>query len=121
MEQVPYCTTKFAVRGFTESLRMELSDTNVEVYCVHPGGINTNIYKNAIHYKEDALLDTKFQKMLERTSPEEAAKVILKHIERKNQRIIIGIDAEMGDRLSRTMPLGYSKVVKRIFNMIANS
>ncbi len=115
-DQVPYCTTKFAVRGFTESLRMELINTPVEVYCVHPGGINTNIYKNAVHYEKNPTLDQKFQKALERTSPEEAAKVILKHIERKEERILIGIDAILTDRLARTMPSGYTSIVKKIFD-----
>lgn len=120
-DQVPYCTTKFAVRGFTEALRMELMNTNVEVYCVHPGGINTNIYRNAVHYQRNATLDRNFQKALERTSPEEAARVILKNIEKKNERILIGIDAEMADRLARTMPLGYTSVVKRIFDYTTKS
>ena len=120
-DQVPYCTTKFAVRGFTESLRMELMDTNVEVYCVHPGGINTNIYKNAIHYEKNASLDAKFQKALERTSPEQAAKVILKHIEQKDEKVLIGIDAILGDRLARTMPVGYSKIIKRMSDYITKN
>lgn len=115
-DQVPYCTTKFAVRGFTEALRMELMETNVEVYCVHPGGINTNIYRNAVHYEKNVRLDEKFQKALERTSPEQAAIIILKGVERKNERILIGIDAEIGDRLARTMPVGYTAIVKKAFD-----
>src|SRR5208283_4998155 len=47
----PYCTSKFAVRGFTETLAQELSDTNVKVSCVHPGGIQTNIANNSRFYK----------------------------------------------------------------------
>lgn len=117
-DQVPYCTSKFAVRGFTESLRMELFDTNVEVYCVHPGGINTNILRNAVQYERDANLERKFQKALERTSPEDAAKTIIRHIEQKKQRVLIGIDAEMGDRIARTMPLGYTAITKRVFDFI---
>ncbi len=120
-DQVPYCTTKFAVRGFTEALRMEMTGTNVQVHCVHPGGINTNIYRNAIHYKKDATLDVKFQKALERTSPEQAAKIIIKGIEKKEERILIGIDAEMGDRLARTLPAGYTKVIKRIYDYTTKS
>ena len=120
-DQVAYCTSKFVVRGFTESLRMELMDTNVEVYCVHPGGINTNIYKNAIHYEKKASLDAKFQKALERTSPEQAAKVILKHIEQKDEKILIGVDAVLGDRLARTMPVGYSKIIKRMSDYITKN
>ncbi len=118
-DQVPYCTTKFAVRGFTEALRADLYNTNVEVYCVHPGGINTNIYRNAVHYESNPSLDKKFQKALERTSPEDAAKTILRHIEKKNERVLIGIDAEMGDRLARTMPVGYTKLIMKVFNFIA--
>lgn len=120
-DQVPYCTTKFAVRGFTEALRMELIDTNVEVYCVHPGGINTNIYKNAVHYESNPTLDKKFQKALERTSPEQAAKTILKHIERKDEKVLIGIDAVLGDRLARTMPVGYTSIVKKIYDYTTKS
>jgi len=115
-DQVPYCTTKFAVRGFTEALRMELMDTNVQVYCVHPGGINTNIYKNAVHYEKNAVLDNKFQKALERTSPEQAAKTIIKSIERKSERILIGMDAEIIDRLARSMPVGYTAIAKKAYD-----
>lgn len=120
-DQVPYCTTKFAVRGFTEALRMELMNTNVEVYCVHPGGINTNIYRDAVHYEKNPALDERFQKALERTSPQEAAQTILKHIEKKKSRILIGADAEMGDRLARTLPLGYSNIIKRIVDYVAKN
>lgn len=118
-DQVPYCTTKFAVRGFTEALRSDLYNTNIEVYCVHPGGINTNIYKNAIHYESNPKLDRSFQKALERTTPEEAAKTIIKHIEKKRERVLIGIDAEMGDRLARTMPSSYGTVVRKLFDFIS--
>lgn len=48
--QVPYCVSKYAVRGFTETLRMELNGTNVAVTCVHPGGIKTNIVNYGIHF-----------------------------------------------------------------------
>ncbi len=112
-DQVPYCTTKFAVRGFTEALRGELLETNVQVHCVHPGGINTNIYKNAVHYKQDANVDRKFQKMLERTTPEEAAKTILRGVERKTLRILIGSDAELLDKLARTLPESYTSILQR--------
>ncbi|MBW2675841.1 MAG: SDR family oxidoreductase, partial [Deltaproteobacteria bacterium] len=43
----PYCTSKFAIRGFTQVLCQELKDTTVRVSCVHPGGIKTNIARNA--------------------------------------------------------------------------
>lgn len=115
--QVPYCTTKFAVRGFTESLRMEMMGTNLEVYCVHPGGINTNIYRDAVHYERDAKLDERFQKMLERTSPEQAAKTILKGIEQKRGKILIGVDAEIIDRLARSLPVAYTAIAKKVLDL----
>jgi NADP-dependent 3-hydroxy acid dehydrogenase YdfG len=118
-DQVPYCTTKFAVRGFSEALRMELSPTNVRVHCVHPGGVNTNIYRDAVHYERNPKLDKNFQKALERNSPEEAAKVIIKGIEKKEERILIGIEAVIGDRLVRTMPEGYTKVIKKLFDQMS--
>jgi NAD(P)-dependent dehydrogenase (short-subunit alcohol dehydrogenase family) len=46
----PYCTAKFAVRGFTETLAQELADTKIKVSCVHPGGIKTNIANNGRFY-----------------------------------------------------------------------
>jgi len=94
-------------------LRGELLETNVQVHCVHPGGINTNIYKNAVHYKQDANVDRKFQKMLERTTPEEAAKTILRGVERKTLRILIGSDAELLDKLARTLPESYTSILQR--------
>lgn len=119
-DQVPYCTTKFAVRGFSEALRMELSETNVRVHCVHPGGINTNIYRAAIHYERNPKLDKNFQKALERNSPEYAARVIIKGIEKKEERILIGMEAVLGDRLVRTMPEGYSKVIRKLYEQMTN-
>lgn len=117
-DQVPYCTTKFAVRGFSEALRMELSDTNVRVHSVHPGGINTNIYRDAIHYERNPDLDKKFQKALERTSPEEAARVILKGVEKKNERILIGAETYLADSIVRSMPENYTKVLKKVVTQV---
>jgi NAD(P)-dependent dehydrogenase (short-subunit alcohol dehydrogenase family) len=113
-EQVPYCTTKFAVRGFTEALRMELLGSNVEVYCVHPGGINTNIANLAA---DEAANDPKkkqevdnFKKMLIH-SPEKAAKTILSAVKAKNEKILIGQEAYLFDFATRLLPVNYSKVM----------
>lgn len=115
-EQSPYCTTKFAVRGFTESLRMELMHTNVEVYCVHPGGINTNIAQEALDEarKEGDPSKIKevdnFRKMLIHT-PEKAAKTILNAIKMKEEKVLIGQDALLFDAATRILPVSYSKVI----------
>jgi len=121
-EQTPYCTTKFAVRGFTESLRMELQDTKVEVYCVHPGGIKTNITKMAMEEAKDetelkALRN--FNKSLVH-SPEKAAKVILDGVRNNSRKILIGPETYVADTLTKMFPVGYSKmfhgVMKRMMS-----
>lgn len=120
-DQVPYCTTKFAVRGFTEALRMELRGTNVATTCVHPGGIDTNIVRNGIHYdspdKVDELVD-KFHTKAGRTSPREAARQIIDAILTKKEKLLIGIDAKAGDQLARTLPVGYTDIAMRIFERV---
>jgi NAD(P)-dependent dehydrogenase (short-subunit alcohol dehydrogenase family) len=112
-EQTPYCTTKFAVRGFTESLRMELIGSPVEVYCVHPGGINTNIAKAAMEEAKDAKTKKEvenFQKMLIHT-PEKAANTILNAVKTKNEKILIGQEAYLFDFATRLLPVNYSRVL----------
>jgi short-subunit dehydrogenase len=92
--QIPYCISKFAVRGFTESLRLELIETNVAVTCVHPGGIDTDIAKNGIHYKDKEQAVEHFKKMVI-TSADKAASIIIKAIRRKSKRIMVGPDAKL--------------------------
>ena len=111
--QVPYCTTKFAVRGFTEALRMELSDTKVTVTCVHPGGIKTNIARNGIHYKDGEKSMAQFDDIAA-TTAEDAAQIIINGVKRNKQRILIGADAYLIDRIARWFPVKYSGVFKWI-------
>lgn len=114
-EQTPYCTTKFAVRGFSESLRGELEKTNVEVYCVHPGGINTNIAEDALKEAQgnpQKLKEvTNFKKMLVH-SPEKAAHVILSAVKKQNYKILIGEEAYVFDAMTRIFPLNYNKIIE---------
>jgi len=111
--QVPYCTTKFAVRGFTEALRMELSDTNVTVSCVPPGGIKTNIARNGIHYKNAEKSVNQFDDAAI-TSAEDAAITIINGIKKKKEKILIGADAYFIDKVARWFPVKYSGVFKWI-------
>ncbi|MCP4441657.1 MAG: SDR family NAD(P)-dependent oxidoreductase [Aureispira sp.] len=92
--QAPYCMTKFAVRGFTESLHLEeqINKTGVAVSCVHPGGIKTNIAKSARGASKDPNLIKKFEKVLT-APPKMAADTIIKGIRKKKARIIVGKDA----------------------------
>jgi short-subunit dehydrogenase len=117
-EQTAYCASKFAVRGFTESLRHELEDTNVRVSCVHPGGIKTNIARNSRvgenapeEYKTQGI---KFFDKVAQTSAEQAAEIIVRGIKSENPRILIGKDAHAINYISRLFPRRYLKAIERI-------
>jgi NAD(P)-dependent dehydrogenase (short-subunit alcohol dehydrogenase family) len=117
--QSAYCASKFAVRGFTESLRHELEGTNIFVTSVHPGGIKTPIAKNA---RPGARADANLQKdsvarfdRVAITSAEDAAARILRGVEKREPRVLIGSDCKQVDILQRITPAGYWKqLAKRI-------
>jgi NAD(P)-dependent dehydrogenase (short-subunit alcohol dehydrogenase family) len=117
-EQTAYSSSKFAVRGFTESLRHELAYTNVSVACVHPGGIKTNIVRNSrvatdtpAEWKQQGV---KFFDKVAKTPPEDAADVIVRGIKEKNPRILIGKDAVGISVFSRLFPKRYLAVIERL-------
>lgn len=117
-EQTAYCSAKFAVRGFTESLRHEMEGTKVSVSCVHPGGIKTNIVNNARlgaetpgEWKQQS---TKIFNKVAKTSPDEAAEVILTGIKNKDPRILIGADARAISFISRLFPKKYLNMLERL-------
>lgn len=113
--QSAYNATKFAVRGFTESLRQELEGSPVFVTTVHPGGIKTNIVRNGrmktsmVGQKDHAQQIREFEKMA-RTTPEQAAMVILDGVKQQKRRILIGADARLMDRIQRLFPVRYSGI-----------
>ncbi len=115
--QSAYCAAKFAVRGFTESLRHELRGTGVRAVTVHPGGITTNIARNArIRKDPEGLGRTKEQmaaqfEAITMTSPEKAAAIIHKGVERGKARILVGPDAYLFDALTRITPTHYHTVL----------
>jgi len=116
--QSAYCASKFAVRGFTESLRHELEDTNISVSSVHPGGIKTNIVNNS-RVGENAGEDIKKKivKFFDKASPttaEQSADIIVKGIKRKNPRILIGSDARQINIIQRLFPAKYFSVMDRL-------
>lgn len=83
-----YCASKFAVRGFTESLMVELADTPISVHLVHPGGIKTNIAK---HSKNGAEFEEKYLK----TDPLFAVREVIKGIKSGKQRMIFGYQSSL--------------------------
>ncbi|MDH4607920.1 SDR family NAD(P)-dependent oxidoreductase [Pseudomonas sp. BN102] len=116
-----YNATKFAVRGFTESLRQELDmeDCGVSASCVHPGGIKTNIAKTArmndslasVTGQDASRARQQFNDQLLRTTPDKAAEVILRGVLRDNRRILIGADAWALDGMQRLLPTLYQRLV----------
>lgn len=117
--QTTYCATKFAVRGFTESLQRELKDTKITAISVHPGGIKTNIAFNARFtsgFGKDA--NRKFAKRFDRmarTTADEAAKMIIDAIKRKKRRLLIGTDARIIDIVQRVFPSLYGKIMDGLY------
>ena len=116
----PYCTSKFAVRGFTQVLCQELKDTGVRVSCVHPGGIKTDIVRNARFYKvtdpeanHDEVVEY-FDTNVARTSADKAARIIIKGIKKNRSRILVGLDAHIFDILQRLFPVMWQKLMARL-------
>jgi len=92
--QTAYCTSKFGIRGFTESLVIEekLKNSNIHVATVHPGGIKTNIARTAMKVENASEEEIKKIEKSFITTPAKAAKRIINGIERKKNRIIVGPD-----------------------------
>jgi short-subunit dehydrogenase len=117
--QGTYNAAKFAVRGFTEALWYELEGTGVHAVSVHPGGIKTNIAKSARVRHATGARRTPERVMREfdamaRTSPEEAADVILRGVHERKRRVLIGADAQALGWLQRLSPDGYPGLFKAL-------
>jgi len=117
--QSAYCSAKFAVRGFTDSLRQELRGTGVTAINVHPGGINTNIVRNARFHKDPDGRGRSHEQMVEEfaaltmTQPDKAAEIIHRGVEQDKARILVGPDAYAFDILTRLAPTHYYDVLSR--------
>ena len=114
--QSAYCASKFAIRGFTETLAQELKDSQILVSSIHPGHIGTDILNNArksgnlagdLPAEEEQEAIAKYFKDYG-LSPLKAAEIILDGIKNKKRKILVGKDAIRGDRLSRLFPAAYA-------------
>jgi NAD(P)-dependent dehydrogenase (short-subunit alcohol dehydrogenase family) len=118
--QSAYCASKFAVRGFTEALRQELRGTGVRAVTVHPGGITTNIARNARVRKDPEGRGRTHEQMaadfeaITMTSPDKAAEIICRGVERGKARILVGPDAYVFDALARIAPTHYYDIMARL-------
>jgi short-subunit dehydrogenase len=122
-----YNASKFAVRGFTESLRMELDmvQCGVSASCVHPGSVKTNIVNNTrLSRSMNEFLHTEkdIRKMIDGDSlvisPEKAACIILNGVRKNKRRILVGPDAVLFDIMVRLLPTGYQWFVMRTMSMM---
>jgi len=91
-----YCAAKYAVRGFTESLAAEFTDSPISIHCVHPGGIKTNIVKN-----ESA---GEFAEKLLTTPPHDIAQYVIQSIKKGRQKIVYGNQSKIAWFLSNFIP-----------------
>ncbi len=105
-QQTSYCATKFGVRGFSESLAVELAPTAVRVMSVHPGGIRTNIVKSARYVGQASRLRSKTVEFFEKRAmpPERAAEQIVDGIARDAERLLITREAHLTDVVKRIWP-----------------
>ncbi len=119
--QSAYNAAKYAVRGYTESLRTEMltEKNNVQVSCVHPGGIKTNIANKARHSDQvgrSISMEKQrelFNNRLARTTAEEAANIIIAGINKNKSRILVGTDAKALDLVQRFLPSSYQKLMAK--------
>ena len=122
-----YHSSKFAVRGFTESLAMELIDEKIQIHSVYPGHIGTNIVLDAKFDKD--FLSTNIKKTEDSDNnpltiqefgstfrdtgmdPDKAAKIILKGVKKNKRRIFVGLDAKIMEIAQRITPSHFMKLI----------
>jgi NAD(P)-dependent dehydrogenase (short-subunit alcohol dehydrogenase family) len=116
--QSAYNSAKFAVRGFTESLRQELDmmSYGVSATSVHPGGIKTGIARSSrvdSSIRDLGISDVDTRQKFEKTfitSPDKAACVILEGVRRNQRRVLVGPDARVFDWVARLLPTTYQRI-----------
>ena len=114
-EQVAYSASKFAVRGFSEALRHELASSSIGVTVVHPAGVNTSIAEKArvpagITEEQIAQRRARYEKLLT-MPPEIAGETIVRGIERRQSRVLVGSDAKVISAVARLLPVSYWKLL----------
>ena len=116
--QTAYSASKFAVRGFSNALRHELEGTRVGVTVVHPGGVATAIARSArapanLDPEEIARRRAAADRKL-RMPPARAGEIIVRAVERRRARVLVGADAVVVALLERLLPVSYWSVLRRL-------
>ncbi|WP_045747867.1 SDR family NAD(P)-dependent oxidoreductase [Actinoplanes rectilineatus] len=116
--QSAYAASKFALRGFSESLRGELAERGVGVTTVHPGGIRTRIAENALVGsrvpEEEIEPNRRLFAALLSFPPDKAAELILRAVAKRKARLLIAASAKVPDLLARLMPVGHARIVRAL-------
>ena len=115
--RIPYAMSKFAVRGFTESLRHELERSNITVGAIYPAGVKTGII---LHGRYAAGIDPAVaqraaaaQAAMYHTEPADAARRIVDATVARRPRTMIGREARLVDVLARVTPTRYWGPMRR--------
>ncbi len=101
--KTPYCSTKYALTGFTDSLRMELDHTPVHVMGVYPGGVKTGVTLKAHKADKEPEYAQEFNKLL-KMSPDKAAEIIIKGLLKNKNKVVVGGDAKLAIFAQRNLP-----------------
>jgi NADP-dependent 3-hydroxy acid dehydrogenase YdfG len=120
--QSSYNAAKFAVRGYTEALRQEVDPQQMHVCCVHPGGITTNIARDARTTDTSSTPEERGARLEEITitTPESAAAQIIDAIARRKKRLLIGRDAKAMSLIARLFPVNYPAVLAKLVPGLSN-
>lgn len=115
--QAAYSASKFAVRGFSNALRHELQGSNVGVTVVHPGGVATSIARSARAPagvpEEEVLRRRALSEKLLRMPADKAGEIIVRGIENRKARILVGMDAKIVSVIERIAPVRYWSLLKK--------
>ena len=123
--QTAYAASKFAVRGFSNALRFELQGSNVGVTVVHPGGVATKIADNA--RRPAGTSNAEVNEQIERARrvltmpPAQAGEIIVKAVERRAARVLVGRDAKMMALLERLAPVSYWNILGPLLHRSADA
>ena len=113
-----YNSAKFAVRGFTDALRQEMTRAQnpITVSCAYPGGVKTPIMRHGTYGtdSEAEVATAQFDRYVARTSPEDAARHILRGSDAGKPSIFIGADARVADVLARVSGTGYHHLLQMV-------
>ena len=117
-EQTAYVASKFAVRGFSQSLGHELADTKISVTVVHPGGIATSIADNArvpAHRSADEIEKGRLEtKRFLTMPPAQAGEIIVEAALARKGRVLVGNDAKVAAFFERLFPVDYWRKIQRL-------